>query len=140
MVQIILRGEIDFSALAIDTGILTKQVKEAGDCLYVEVQNNANLPVNQDDIVAGEFIDRAEIEKRVLSRLTATRYPQYREFNDELVNLIIKVKEAALAGEGPQEIISEIALLAGRLPGQDMENSETEVASAGGESFENKED
>jgi len=136
MLQVILRGEVDFSAMAIDTSGLAREIRETCGCLHVEVQNTANLPLYQGDDPGSDALNRSLIEKQVLDRLVARRFPQYREFQGELVDLVIRVKEAALSGESPKDIIAAAAALAGRLPGQETETCGENVAAAGGENLE----
>jgi len=139
MVQVILKGEIDFSALAIDTTAISREIKEKGDCLYVEVQNNANLPESDGADPLSETVNRPQIERKVLGQLVRRRFPQYKDCQDDLVNLIVRIKESALAGESPEEIIEEISLIARDLPDLDRDScgeGEAAASAAGGEDIE----
>ncbi len=138
MVQVVIRGDLDFSSLAIDTSVLAAEIKEAGDCLYVEVQNNTNL---QTELTGGTdlgTVSRNRIERQVLGRLLSARYPEFREHTDELVDLVVRVKEAALAGESAEDIVSAVASLASALP-ERQNTAETEAA-AGGDALEDTQD
>lgn len=134
MLQLILHGEICFSAVNIDSGQLARDIKESEDCLYVEIRNAANLPVDGDNDNLTGGIDRSEIEKKIFKQLTARRLPQYRDFTDEIVNLIVRVKEAALAGESGEDIINRVSSLADILPEEVISDSQDEIAAEGGES------
>ncbi|ADG81872.1 metallophosphoesterase family protein [Thermincola potens] len=130
ILQIVLKGEIEFSSLAIDVAALTKEIREGTQSLYVEVQNHANLPAENMEGKDRSMMTRAEIERQVLKQLVGRQHPAYRHFADELVSLVIKVKEASLNGEPARELIAEIEKLACELPEEDL--SADMVAAAGG--------
>lgn len=136
MVQITLQGAVDFSTLAIDTGTLAREIKEKYNCLYVEVQNNANIPIDENNGLNRGTINRADIEKQVLTQLINRRYPEYREHQNDLVNLVLTIKEAALSGEKPEEIINALTPLAKLLPENNLTLGENEIAAGEGDTNE----
>ncbi|WP_227762208.1 metallophosphoesterase family protein [Zhaonella formicivorans] len=113
--QINLYGAIAFNSFAIDTNDLAEKVKERFGCLLVEVLNNANLP--QLDTGA-EFtgFDRNLIERHVLTAMLAEDKPELKEVADQVVELMLRVKNDALAGVDETEIISAVEKLLEKLP------------------------
>lgn len=129
LLQLVLKGEIDFSSITIDIAALTREIKEVTGCLYVEIQNHANLPSQEVESINGCTKSRNEIESQVLKQLVRTHCPDFREQAEELADLILKIKDAALTGEPPEEILNEISKRAEALP--DIASSPGLVAAAG---------
>lgn len=131
MVQVNLKGEIDFSALAIDTSSIAKEIKEDWFCLYAEVQNSANLP-SDNEVCTDQVINRQEIEKQVFERLFTQFYPALRNSEGDFINMMIGIKNAATSGSSPEEILDILTSLTGLIPDK-IENNNTDEVAAGGE-------
>jgi exonuclease SbcD len=124
MVQISLKGSTDFFTIAIDTVALAKRIKDENNCLYVEIQNNTNVILFDDESGLSESSSRVSIEKQVFGRLLIQRNPELKEYSEEIVNLIIRLKEASQTGETPDDIIGQVAKVAeGMLGGNSLEDS-----------------
>lgn len=115
LLQLTLYGTIDFSSLAIDTNALAAEIKETYGCLYVEVVNNVNLPAIAGISAGDGILSRLDIERRVLKEMVSHHRPEWREQSESLVNLVLQVKNAVLAGVDPQDVINGINLVAAEL-------------------------
>lgn len=115
IVQLNLTGTILFSSYAIDTKGLEAEIKEGFNCLGVEILNNTNLPL----MAAGQNMasfDRSAIERHVLREMVEQEKPELKEHLDQLVDLILEVKQEVLAGVEEAEVVSTIERIADKLP------------------------
>ena len=115
MLRLTLYGNIDFSALAIDTNALAADIKVTYDCLYVEVVNNVNLPALTGLASGEEILSRLDVERRVLKEMVEHHRPEWRDSSDSLVNLVMQVKNAVLAGVDSPDVINGVRLVADEL-------------------------
>ncbi len=115
MLQLTLYGTIEFSALAIDTNALAAEIRATFNCLYVEVLNNVNLPVIAGLSAGEELLSRQDVERRVLKEMVEHHRPQWRQNSDTLVNLVLQVKNAVLAGVDPLDVIAGVNLVVDEL-------------------------
>lgn len=115
LLQLTLYGTIEFSALAIDTSALAAEIKEIYKCLYVEVVNNVNLPAIAGISAGEEILSRLDVERRVLKEMVEHHRPEWREYSDSVVNLVLQVKNAVLAGVDATDLINGVNLVADEL-------------------------
>lgn len=135
LLQLTLYGTIDFSALAIDTNALAAEIKETHNCLYVEVVNNVNLPAIAGISAGEEILSRLDIERQVLKEMVEHHRPEWREYSDSVVNLVLQVKNAVLAGVEPLDVLNGVKLVADELGLADAAaaREQAEAAAAAGE-------
>lgn len=137
LLQLTLYGTIEFSALAIDTNTMAADIKKMYNCLYVEVVNNVNLPAIAGISAGEEILSRLDIERRVLKEMVTHHRPAWQEQSESLVNLVLQVKNAVLAGVEPQDVINGINLVAAELNlAETIAEREQAEAASGGEHHE----
>ncbi len=103
-VQIILQGKIQYSPLKLDLKVLSEKIKSDFSSLYVEIINNTNLPEEQ-TLQGGASAKREEIEKLVFAQLLGADHFLQEEALDIAIKVVQDIKEMALIGEEPKELI-----------------------------------
>lgn len=97
-----LHGEIEWNTFLIDFSKIKEEVIKKYDLLYVEINNYINVysEEEQDIEINFESIEKKEIEKGI-KRI-------YPEDNGELIDQTIKLKNAILDKENPEDVLNAI--------------------------------
>jgi len=107
MVQIILYGEVDFHSYAIDVQGISEVIKLKYHCLIVDIVNNVNLHEAVEQNSYSGF-DRVSIERNVIRKMICQERPEFKNMEDKIVDLILKIKNQAMDNVGPEEIVATI--------------------------------
>ncbi len=105
LLRIVLHGEISFDILEIDEEVIRKQIDEICAPLILEIDIKANLPQLSNSY--SEVLERQAIEREVL-RKKVERSSKWGEFGDDLVNLILEIKEDVTTGVPSEEILAKV--------------------------------
>lgn len=103
-VQVVLYGMISYNPVFLELDEIINALKEEYSCLYIEIQNNTNLP-DSVNIEAGSIVKRDEIEKIVFSQLLQQEKNWQEEELDKLIQIIGTVKETILSEDSKQEVV-----------------------------------
>ncbi len=110
LVQVNLFGNIPFNSFAIDINDIVEKVRSSCSCLAVEVLNNTNI---SQDSTLGDItsFDRKSVERSVISQMIGESRPDLLCMEEELVNLILNIRDWSLSGVDDKEIVNEIERL-----------------------------
>lgn len=111
LLRLVIKGEIHFDILEIDEEHIRSQIDEICAPLILEIELRANLP----ELSIGEdvdLLDRLAIEREVLKKKVEER-SQWRHLGDELVDLMLEVKEDVLSGLPAEEVLAKVMAIVG---------------------------
>lgn len=111
LLRVVVKGEIGFDILEIDEEWIRAGIAEICAPLILEVDVRANLPqftaVGETDL-----LDRQSIEREVLRRKVEDR-ALWRHLGDDLVNLILEIKDDVINGLPAEEVAAKVWQMAG---------------------------
>lgn len=111
LLRLVIKGEIHFDVLEIDEEYVQSQIDLICAPLILEIEMRANLP----ELSIGEdvdLLDRQAIEREVLKKKVEER-SQWRYLGDELVDLMLEVKEDVLSGLPAEEVLAKVMAMVG---------------------------
>lgn len=111
LLRLIIKGEIHFDILELDEEWIRTQITEICAPLILEIDIRANLP--QFNVSAdADLLDRQTIEREVLRRKVEDR-AQWRHLGNDLVNLILEIKEDVINGLPAEEVAAKVMQMVG---------------------------
>ena len=105
VVELELKGTLNFDHADLDTARIEQMVKEAYEPIACLLRDTTSA--SEFDISTDATLSRAELEKIVLRELVE-RDVRHRAQSEHWANMVLSLKRLALADSAPEEIVSEL--------------------------------